>query len=106
MADKIKGSLSSVLDDISPFLKKRFLRSSYIEADNVSIVCNLVRRKYNNVEIEPKPGADGRPYLNVNVRRWITGGKVSYPIFLKGRHRQTHDPLSWIDRMEEWDAMI
>lgn len=106
---KIKGDKGAVKADIRPYLKKAFLHKAYLDASDVTPVCRFIRSKYSNVEITPHPGADGKPYLVVNVHRFLTGGEFSYEIKVDGKSIHTHkakDPLSWIDRIEEWDAAM
>lgn len=106
---RIKGSIDTVKADIRPYLKKEFLHKEYLDASEVTPVCRFIRSKYSNVEITPRPGADGKPYIVVNVRRFLTGGEFSYEIKVDGKSIHTHkakDPLSWIDRIEEWDAAM
>ena len=71
--------------------------------------CRLIRGKYANVDIAPKPGDDGKSYIVIKVKRFLTGGELNYEIKVKGKSIYTHKPkdyFSWIDRFEEWDALM
>jgi hypothetical protein len=106
MDAKEKTTLADVKKEIAPYLTKPFLQKAFIESDKVSPVCSKLRRKYRNVEITPKPGSDGKPYLKVKVKGFLSGGELTYEIKIKGKSIRTHDPLSWIDRIEEFDAIM
>lgn len=109
MADKIKGDIEKVKADIAPYLHKQFLQKPYDESVDVSPVCRLLRRKHSNVEANPYPGEDGKPYLVIKVHCFLSDGKLTYEIKVKGKSIHTHKPkdsLSWIDRLEEWDALM
>ena len=106
MQEKIKTNLSDVKKEITPYLTKGFLQKAYIDSEKVSPVCQMLRRKYRNVEVASRPGADGKPYLKVKVKGFLSGGELTYEIKVKGKSIHTHDPLSWIDRIEEFDAFM
>lgn len=99
--DKKKAIISDVKKDITPFLKKGFLSKAYIESADIEAVCRLMRRKYKNFDIEPRPSRDGRPYLKIHIKALLFPTEVEYEIRVKGRRNRTSDPLSWIDRIEE-----
>ncbi|MDO4649434.1 MAG: hypothetical protein Q4B26_12360 [Eubacteriales bacterium] len=107
--DKTKANLEQIQKELKPFLRKAFLQKSYVDSNDVTPICCSIRRKYSNVDIAPKPGADGKPYLMIRVHRFLVGGELSYEIKVKGKSIRTHklkDPLEWIDRIEDWHAMI
>lgn len=87
--------------DIGTFLKKSFLFKAYIESADIEAACRLMRRKYKNVDIGPRPGRDGRPNLEIHIKALLFPTEVEYEIRVKGRKNCTHDSLSWIDRSEE-----
>ena len=103
--EKQKATIDDVKKMITPYIKKPLLSKAYIEASDVSRVCQIIRNKYKNVEIAPRPGKDGYPYLKAYVKAWLLSAEVEYEIRVNGRRNRTHDPLGWIDRLEEWDAM-
>ncbi len=107
--EKIKADLDDVKKELKPFLKKELFQNAYIDSSDVTPACRVIRKKYGNVEIAPRPGDDGRPYLVIKVKKFLTGGELKYEIKVKGKSNRTHkprDPLSWIDRIEEWDAFM
>lgn len=103
---QMNGDISKIQADIAPYLHKQFLRKPYVESADVTTICRLIRGKYKNTTIAPRPGNDGKPYLKIKVHQLLFGGKLSYEIRTKGKSIHTHDPLSWIDWIEEWDALI
>ncbi len=107
--EKSKANLEQIKNEIKPFLRKEFLSKPYVDSNDVSPICRRIRRKYSNVEIGPRPGDDGKPYLMIKVKRFLAGGELKYEIKVKGKSIRTHkpkDPLSWIDRIEEWEAFM
>ncbi len=52
---------------------------------------------------------ENMPYLKIKVNRLLFGGELSYEIRVKGKSIYTHKPkdsLDWIDRIEDWHAMM
>lgn len=50
-----------------------------------------------------------KPYLVIKVKRFLAGGELKYEIKVKGKSIHTHKPkdsASWVDRLEEWDALM
>lgn len=106
MVTKEKATLDTIWKELEPYLHRHLFKATYINAQDVSPICQRIRRKYSNVEIAPHPGANGKPYLNIKVKGFLKGGNLSYEIKVKGKSVRTHDPLSWIDRMEDFDAFM
>ena len=72
MEEKTKTNLSDVQKAIKPYLTKKLLQKAYIDSEKVSPVCQLLRWNYKNVEVTPKPGADGK-YLKMKVKGFLFG---------------------------------
>lgn len=106
MARKIKASLEDVKKDIAPYLVKQLFQKAYLEADSVTPVCRILYGKYGNVEISIRANTEGKPYMTIKVKCFLSGGELSYEIKVKGKSTVTKDPLSWIDRIEEFDAFM
>ena len=101
--EKTKVDLYQIQKEIKPYLRKGFLQKAYVDSNDVSRICRIFRGKYSNVDIGPKPGDDGKPYLMIKVRQFLLGGELKYEIKVKGKSIRTHKPkdsLSWIDRIE------
>ena len=101
-----KASLDDVKKDIAPYLEKRLLKKPYMKHENVTPVCQVLYSKYDNVQISMKASADGKPIIIIKVKGFLSGGELSYEIEGKGRNTASKDPLSWIDRMEDFDAFM
>lgn len=102
-SNKKRASAADIRQDLRPFIKRSIL-ASYVEANDVTPISRLIRGKYSNVDICPKPGKDGYPYLVIRVGT-VFPTELQYEIRTDGVRNKTHDPLSWIDRIEEWDAL-
>ena len=101
--EKTKVDLDQIQKEIKPYLRKGFLQKACVDSNDVSRICRIFRGKYSNVDIGPKPGDDGKPYLMIKVRQFLLGGELKYEIKVKGKSIRTHKPkdsLSWIDRIE------
>ncbi len=90
--EKTKADLDAVKKELKPFLKRELLQRTYIDSSDVTPACRLIRRKYDNIDIVPKPGDDGKPYLVIKVKRFLTGGELKYEIKVKDKSIQTHKP--------------
>lgn len=104
MDRKEKATITDIQNDMKPFLKHSFLHT-YIESRDVTPACRLIRNKYRNVTIEPRPGKDGYPYLMIHIKALLSSD-IKYEIRNSGKRTKTHDPLRWIDDIERWDAMM
>lgn len=105
MAEKRKASLEDV-KKIAPYLVKQLFQKAYLEADSVTSVCRILYGKYSNVEISNRANAEGKPYMTIKVKDFLSGGEFSYEIKVKGKSTVTKDPLAWIDRIGEFDAFM
>ncbi len=107
--NKKKVSLEQIQMEIKPFLRKGFLQRAFIDSVDVDPICCKILQKYSNVEIAARPGNDGKLYLIFEVKKFFGGGVLQYELKVKGRSVRTHrqeDTLSWIDRIEDWDAIM
>ena len=96
-SNQTKASVADVKLDIHPFVKRSIL-SSYVKAKDVTPICHIIRCKYSNVDICPKPDKDGYPYLMIRIGT-IFPTKLEYEIRTNGMRNKTHDPLNWINRI-------
>ena len=94
-SNKKRASVADIRQDLRPFIKRSIL-ASYVEANDVTPISRLIRGKYSNVDICPKPGKDGYPYLVIRVGT-VFPTELQYEIRTDGVRNKTHDPLSWID---------
>ena len=74
--EKTKVDLDQIQKEIKPYLRKGFLQKAYVDSNDVSRICRIFRGKYSNVDIGPKPGDDGKPYLMIKVRQFLLGGEL------------------------------
>ena len=101
-----KATITDIKKVIHPFLKKTILQKKYVEAKDVARICQIIRVRYKNVDIEPRPGKDGYPYLTIHIKAWLLSTDVQYEIRINGQRNRTHDPLAWISRIEEYDSFM
>ena len=104
--NKRKATITDIKKDISPFLKKTILQKKYVESKDVTCICRKIRTAYKNVDIAPKPGRDGYPYLTIYIKNFLLSTDLEYEIRINGQRNRTHDPLAWINRIEEYDSFM
>ncbi len=97
-----KATLSNVLNDIKPYIKKAFLFSYTIPSENIPLVSQVLLTKYKNVKLIESV-ENHKPVLKIYVYH-LFGSDVKR---LEITNRKIkHDDLSWIDRLEELDAIL
>ena len=101
--EKIKGTVSSVSDDIKPYVTKKGFKK-YIGDAVLSDVSRILLTKYSNVKLSVYVDNDGSSHLKVEVKKLFGGGVLDFLLTQKGNRK--NDPLEWIDRIEEFDALL
>lgn len=102
---KKKTSISEAEKLIRPYLTKRLFHTPYIESKNVQKVSDLLKHTYSNVTTDCRQ-ENGRAVYTVIVKGFLNGGSHRYEIRHNGKRIVPRDPLAWIDRFEEWDALF
>ena len=103
--EKVKGSLSDVAAEIKPYVTKKGLKK-YIGDAALSDVSRILLAKYSNVELSVYVDSDGWSHLKVEVKRLFGGGVLDFLLTQRGKGSRKNDPLAWIDRVEEFDALL
>lgn len=106
MGEKKKATLSDVQKAIAPYLTKKFLQKAYIDYEKVGPVYQMMRTDYRDAKTELKQETDDKLYLKIKVKGLLSGGELQYEIKVKGQSVHRKDTLSWIDRIEEFDAFM
>ena len=101
--EKAKGTVSSVSDDIKQYVTKRGFKK-YIGDAALSDVSRILLTKYSNVKLSVYVDNDGCSHLKVEVKKLFGGGVLDFLLTQKGNRK--NDPLEWIDRIEEFDALL
>lgn len=102
--EKVKGTVSSVSDDIKPYVKRK-LFEKYLDEKALSNVAVILLAKYSNVKLSIYTGKDGQSHLKVSVQKLLGGGELDYLIAQDAKSRKKYS-LDWIDRIEELDALL
>ena len=76
----------------------------YIGDAALSDVSRILLAKYSNVELSVYVDSDGWSHLKVEVKRLFGGGVLDFLLTQKGNRK--NDPLEWIDKIEEFDALL
>ena len=103
--EKVKGTVSSVSGDIKPYVTKKGLKK-YIGDAALSDVSRILLAKYSNVELSVYVDSDGWSHLKVEVKRLFGGGVLDFLLTQRRKGNRKNDSLEWIDRIEEFDALL
>ena len=101
--EKVKGSLSDEAAEIKPYVTKRGFKK-YIGDAALSDVSRILLTKYSNVKLSVYVDNDGCSHLKVEVKKLFGGGVLDFLLTQKGNRK--NDPLEWIDKIEEFDALL
>ena len=94
--EKVKGSLSDVAAEIKPYVTKKKFKK-YIGDAALSDVSRILLTKYSS---------DGWSHLKVEVKKLFGGGVLDFLLTQRRKGNRKNDSLEWIDRMEEFDALL
>lgn len=102
---KVKESLSDVAAEIKPYVTKKGFKK-FIGDTALSDVSRILLTKYSNVKLSVYVGNDGWSHLKVEVKKLFGGGVLDFLLTQRGKGSRKNDPLEWIDRIEEFDALL
>ena len=102
---KVKGTVSSVSDDIKPYVTKKGLKK-YIGDAALSDVSRILLTKYSNVKLSVYVDDDGCSHLKVEVKKLFGGGVLDFLLTQRRKGNRKNYSLEWIDRIEEFDALL
>ena len=102
---KVKGTVSSVSDDIKPYVTKKGFKK-YIGDAALSDVSRILLTKYSNVKLSVYVDDDGCSHLKVEVKKLFGGGVLDFLLTQRRKGNRKNDSLEWIDRIEEFDALL
>ena len=103
--EKVKGSLSDVAAEIKPYVTKKGLKK-YIGDAALSDVSRILLTKYSNVKLSVYVDDDGCSHLKVEVKKLFGGGVLDFLLTQRRKVNRKNDSLEWIDRIEEFDALL
>ena len=102
---KVKGTVSSVSDDIKPYVTKKGFKK-YIGDAALSDVSRILLTKYSNVKLSVYVDDDGCSHLKVEVKKLFGGGVLDFLLTQRRKGNRKNYSLEWIDRIEEFDALL
>ena len=102
---KVKGTVSSVSDDIKPYVTKKGFKK-YIGDAALSDVSRILLTKYSNVKLIVYVDDDGCSHLKVEVKKLFGGGVLDFLLTQRRKGNRKNYSLEWIDRIEEFDALL
>lgn len=103
--EKVKGSLSDVAAEIKPYVTKKGFKK-YIGDAALSDVSRILLTKYSNVKLSVYVDSDGWSHLKVEVKKLFGGGVLDFLLTQRRKGNRKNDSLEWIDRIEEFDALL
>ena len=102
---KVKGTVSSVSDDIKPYVTKKGFKK-YIGDAALSDVSRILLTKYSNVKLSVYVDDDGCSHLKVEVKKLFGCGVLDFLLTQRRKGNRKNYSLEWIDRIEEFDALL
>ena len=102
---KVKGTVSSVSDDIKPYVTKKGFKK-YIGDAALSDVSRILLTKYSNVKLSVYVDDDGCSHLKVEVKKLFGGGVLDFLLTQRRKGNRKNYSLEWFDRIEEFDALL
>ena len=102
---KVKGTVSSVSDDIKPYVTKKGFKK-YIGDAALSDVSRILLTKYSNVKLSVYVDDDGCSHLKVEVKKLFGGGVLDFLLTQRRKANRENYSLEWIYRIEEFDALL
>lgn len=78
----------------------------YIGDAALSDVSRILLAKYSNVELSVYVDSDGWSHLKIEVKRLFGGGVLDFLLTQRRKGNRKNDSLEWIDRIEEFDALL
>lgn len=103
--EKAKGTVPSVSDDIKPYVTKKGFKK-YIGDAALSDVSRILLTKYSNVKLSVYVDDDGCSHLKVEVKKLFGGGVLDFLLTQRRKGNRKNYSLEWIDRIEEFDALL
>lgn len=104
---RIKAKISNVEIDIKPFIIKKWFMRECVNQKDLQTICDILLAKYNNVSLfEDETGKN--PELLIRIKGLFKTKELRYEILggLKKKKHRNEPDLSWIDRLEELDAIL
>lgn len=99
-----KASISAVINDIKPYIHKNLFFSYSMRAEHIPIVKKILLTRYKNVKLI-ECIENSKPVLKIYVHHLIGSDEKTITITNRKIKRKQND-LSWIDRLEELDAIL
>lgn len=103
----MKASIGETKRKIVSYTHTAFLDRDYInEKDLPAIAATL--KPYSNVKVNIEKTRHDDGYLDcvIHVDSFLGSGTLRYEIRSKGKKKKYYDPLTWIDKIEKWDALF
>ena len=103
----MKAHITEVKKKIAPYVHSAFLDSDYINEQDLPAVSKILS-PYSNVKVSVNKTRfdDGYLECRIQVDALFGGGTLLYEIRSHGKKKKYYDPLSWIDEIEKWDALL
>lgn len=99
-----KATMSNVISAIRPYLNKNLFFSYLIRAENIPIIKQILFTRYKNVKVI-ETIENHKAVVKIYVYRLFSKDVKTITISNRKIKRKQND-LSWIDRLEELDAIL
>ncbi len=104
---KTRGNSLQVKCFIDPYIRHKFL-AEYIEQIDIDHIVRSLYSHFVNVGCYEMYKDDNKKYLEIRIEGFIMHKTLEYEIRKNGMslQKKRKDSLSWIDRIEDYDAML
>ena len=107
MADnRKKASMSQVLADIKPYIKKKYMAIPCVNEQDIQTICQIFLPRYKNVQLM-QGLTNNKLDLRIQVKNLVWTEEKRFEVVggdkKKSATKEKFD-LSWIDQLEEIDA--
>ena len=105
---KRKALMSQVLADIKPYITKKFMAVLYIKEQGIQAICQIILPRYKNVQLV-QGLTNNKPDFRIQVKGLFGTEEKMFEVVggdKKSSATKKKSDLSWIDRLEEIDAVL
>lgn len=105
---KKKALMSQVLADIKPYITKKFMAVLYIKEQGIQAICQIILPRYKNVQLVQRL-TNNKPDFRIQVKGLFGTEEKMFEVVggdKKSSATKKKSDLSWIDRLEEIDAVL
>ena len=105
---KKRASMLQVVEDIKPYITKKFMSAPSIKESDIPDICRILLSRYKNVSFL-QGLTNSKPVFQIRVKGLLAVEEKAFEVTSSNRKKaasKKKDDLSWVDRLEEMDAVL